>query len=117
MSREIYEFSIKSEHIGPFFIYLGIGMLYAINNRAISPEIGIWTMGMPKVHEFLAENSLISDEVRDIFETFDELDAIQQLIPKKFNDIVSELMERLENELKVIENPRWDLEWEEKNRS
>jgi hypothetical protein len=94
-----------------FWIYLGIGILEAILNETVSPDTGIWTLGMPKVWEPLENLKGFPPEVLEVFQTADELSLIKALNPAKFPLEVKKLIDRLHKELAKIGEPDavWDI--------
>ena len=51
----------------------------------------------------------MSQEIIRVFKVSDELDALQELAPEKFNEIVTKLIERLEIMLAQAEDPNWGV--------
>lgn len=102
---------IHEEGFDSFLICLALGTLYAIRDGALSPDAGIWSLGMPRVWEPFENSSMISREVIDVLQTCDELSAIQELAPEEFENAVTELIDRLLAELRESEANVWQVRW------
>lgn len=102
---------ISEEQLSAFIIYLALGVLQTILERAVPSEVGIWTLGAPQMWSEFEGNSHISQEVIDTLQACDELSALQELAPEKFEDEVKKLIKRLHNELSKIPDPIWSIKW------
>jgi hypothetical protein len=102
---------ISQEDIPAFVACLSIGTLYAIREGIIPPQVGIWTLGPPRMWEPLEAMSLIPREIIEVLQRCDELSAIQQLMPDRFVPYVDELIARLQLVLAQAGDPAWDVRW------
>jgi len=105
------ELRIGENSLDAFLACLGIGTLFAIKEGALPAEAGIWSLAVPRVWKPLESNLMVSREMIEVFRTFDELSALQQLSPNEFPDEVSKLIDTLLTELRKVQNPIWQIEW------
>jgi hypothetical protein len=104
-------FQIPKDDLPAFLACLGIGTLQAILDGVLLPEVGIWTLGAPRTWKPLNDESYISREIMEVFQTSDELSALKQLAPDQFDLQVKNLINQLQKELSKNANPSWHLEW------
>ncbi|MBM7845663.1 hypothetical protein [Herpetosiphon giganteus] len=90
--------------------YLGIGVLTAIKHQTLRPEMGIWTLALPKLIKIINDHPLISPFLLDCYRNGDELDLLFSLNPSDFDLLISDLLEQLHNVLKVSPDPSW-MQW------
>jgi len=102
---------ISEDDLPAFVAYLALGTLEAIRTGTVSPDVGIWTLGMPLTWEPLEEANLVPQEIIDVLRVSDELAALQKSAPLAFDAVVSDLIERLRVALREMPNPIWRVEW------
>ncbi len=90
---------------------LGIGILSAIRRDLQPPTMGIQTLGRPRFWEPLLDNPAIPPAIIDVFQTCDELDALQQLAPEQYTAVIDTLILRLENVVAESKNSAWNVHW------
>jgi len=59
----------------------------------------------------LERESLLSPEILDVLKTGDELSAIQELMPERFDALLTDLINRLHQELAQMKDPSWLIAW------
>jgi hypothetical protein len=107
------QLQIRNEDLPAFLACLGIGTLHAIREGTVPPQVGIWTLGPPRMWEPLAEIPGVPGEIIAVFRVCDELSALQQLVPDQslFTSFVTELITRLQVVLAQIDDPAWITQW------
>jgi hypothetical protein len=110
-SDDTLKFRISKKNLDSFLACLGLGMLTAIQKRVLPASVGIWTLGLPRVHQPLAEINAVSRDILDVFSLADELSALQKLAPAEFDNKLEELIEQLQNVLAENPKPFWDIDW------
>ena len=65
---------------------LALGTLTAIQAGSLPPEAGIWTLGRPTFWEPLVEAGLVPDDLVEVLQVADELNALQQLAPDAYKE-------------------------------
>lgn len=98
------------DNINSLLACLGLGVLHAIRNGILPPTYGVWTLGMPRVIEPLEQTPSISEKILAVFQQFDELGAIKELIPGEYDLIINGLIKDLESELSKFRNQLWEIE-------
>src|SRR3954471_18109764 len=78
MSEESINLKVASTSRDALVLCLALGTLEAMRARVWPLEAGIWTLGRPLFWEPLKRAGL-HEEVLDIFQTTDELDALEKL--------------------------------------
>jgi hypothetical protein len=111
LDEETVDLLVAKGQLDAFVICLAIGTLQAIRSKTIPAEAGIWTLGPPRFWKPLAEHALISQGVLEVLQTCDELSAVEILRPDQFEDVVTELLNKLTTELKKVDDPVWQVEW------
>jgi hypothetical protein len=96
--EQVIQFTLQNSELPVFYAYLALGMLRAIKSRAVSPDVGIWTLAHPNVSRFLQANDALPDELREILESCEKL-SVEGALSESFLD---ELIERLEVLLKTL---------------
>jgi hypothetical protein len=102
---------IPEDNLAAFLACLGIGTLEAIRTGALPTTAGIWTLARPRVWEPLAVGALVPDEIVSVYQTCDELHALEQLAPDKLITALTELIDRLVSVLAQAEMREWHIEW------
>lgn len=97
-------------HLSVMFTYLALGILYAIKKGVVPPSVGISTVGRPNFWELLKDEINAPMELIQVLQTADELDALAQLVPEKFDSELDALIHELENVLSGIPNPIWNIQ-------
>lgn len=110
-SPDTLKLRISKKNLDSFLACLGLGTLVAIQKGVLPASAGIWTLGLPRVHEPLVEINTISIDILDVFSQADELSALQELAPTKFNNELEELIGRLQTVLAENPEPFWDIDW------
>jgi len=104
---------ISREGFESFVICLTLGTLRAIREGTLKPEAGIWTIGRPVFWRRLEKEDLLSPRVLQVLQTADEIDALYELAGSgKGIQMIDELIEILEDELKTQAQPLWRATWE-----
>ncbi len=111
LEKDTVVLRVTEDNVSAFLACLAMGTLCAIRAKTLPAEAGIWTLGVPRIWEPLIASRAASSEVVEILQTFDELSAIQKLMPEKFDKEIDTLIGRLQVELANIEKPVWQMEW------
>jgi hypothetical protein len=111
LSSDTLKFRISKRNLDSFLACLGLGTLTAIQRGVLPASVGVWTLGLPRVHQPLIDVNTTSKDILDVFSRADELSALQKLAPAEFDNELNELIERLQTVL--AENPEhfWDIDW------
>lgn len=83
--------TLEDENTEFYIASLALGILQGIKLKALNPEVGIWTLGRPIFKEPLL-NMPISKSLKQVIDSFDELEAIFMINPQNFNDFLSNLI-------------------------
>lgn len=105
------KFEISEEDIPAFLACIGLGTLEAIRSGTVSPEIGIWTLARPEFIMPFQNRALVPRDVLDVLQTCDELPALQKLLPANYDEIVGNLIERLQGSLRHLDSANWRITW------
>lgn len=103
---------ISDEQLAALVICVSVGTLHAIQRGAIPADHGIWSIGAPKFWEPLLQTGLVADEIINVLQTADELDALQQIDPERCRTEVAALIDRLVAALASHPQPLWSGRWE-----
>ena len=90
----------------------GIGMLQAIRDGKLSTTAGIATLGRPRSWEALVQQGGLAKEIGDVFQSFDELAALEKLSPGAVHECIAALIVRLESALGKLDSPSWEVTWD-----
>jgi hypothetical protein len=110
-SPDSLKLRISKKNLDSFLACLGLGTLIAIQKGVLPASAGIWTLGLPRVHEPLVEIKTISRDILEVFSQADELSALQEIAPTIFNNELDKLIERLQTVLAENPAPFWDIDW------
>ncbi|TAH50146.1 MAG: hypothetical protein EYC68_14950 [Chloroflexota bacterium] len=99
---------IPEADFSTFLVYLGIGVLSTIRNRTVPSEVGIWTLGRLALWRDLRKVR-IPEQVIDVINVADELSAIEELLPDRFDETIAEQIAQLEEQLKATKDPIWQI--------
>ena len=102
---------LEQKELPAFLACLGLGTLVALQKGPLSAEVGVWTMGAPRVWEPLAKRNVVPQEVIEVFQQSDELAALQKLAPDSYEEELASLINKLIRALNEIEEPVWRLQW------
>lgn len=89
-------FAINDEDTDLYVASLALGLLEAMRTGDLPTSHGIWTLGRPVFWKVLEEKSLVAAPILKVVQTFDEIDAAEEL-----GLDVAELIERLMSELRT----------------
>lgn len=104
---------LEQDDFPAFLACLGIGTLVAMQKGQLEAEAGVWTMGAPRVWEPFVEDSVVPQEVLEVFQQSDELAMLQQLAPESYEEELSRLINQLSGTLSKMQQPIWSLRWGE----
>ncbi|MBC8160400.1 MAG: hypothetical protein H7Z42_04200 [Roseiflexaceae bacterium] len=105
------QLEIQQEQIQILYLYAAIGMLQAIIDGTVSADVGIWTLGVPKTWQTLADKQYATSEVIEIFQEFDELSALSEISQEFLRAEGIKLRDRLYAELQKHTDPTWSVNW------
>lgn len=112
MKDEYVPFYVRKDGRNAFLACLGLGTLYAIRQGVLPAEAGIWSLGRPRVRAPLERASdKTTEELFEVLSTADELDAIQKLVPREFDEKVDQLIKRLQSVLESGGGHHWTGGW------
>jgi hypothetical protein len=103
---------IPSRNLAAVLASLGLGTLEAIRAGALPPGAATWTLAPPRMWEPLGGVSGDVDEVLDVFQSCDELAAIQELLPDQFEAKLDALIVRLRKILGSQPESVWEVTWQ-----
>lgn len=98
---------IEEKDFPAFLACLGIGTLYSIRSGVLPTEVGIWSLAAPIVHAPQAVTNCLPTKILEVYQTCDELSAIQELLPDILHETVTKLMDELKGEVSRIQKPVW----------
>ena len=73
------KFETSEENIEFYVAIMALGLLQSIKTKAVSSDIGIWSLGRPRFWKILKKDKLISEELLSVVQTLDELNALEEL--------------------------------------
>src|SRR3954466_15156967 len=103
------QLDIESEHVPSVAVCLAIGTLYAIQQKRLATKEGIWTVGVPRFWEPLIDLPSLPPDIIEVFQTCDELSAIEQLLPDRLDSAIEELLNRLMHYIAHVQDPAWGM--------
>lgn len=74
---------------------LALGILEAMKQQVIHPEVGIWSLGRVQSLDQIQDTSVISDELKYVIGCFDEIDVWSSLDPKNAFEKQQTMIEEL----------------------
>ena len=105
------DFTIPEEDLPIFFAYMALGVLRAIQDETVPPQVGIWSLA-PLVYTPGAKLSSVPESILSVYQSSDELSSIRRLLPEEsYQKTLSELIELLQGELSRLEDPNFHLWW------
>jgi hypothetical protein len=102
---------IPNANLAAFLGALGLGTLEAIRAGTVPPSAGTWTLATPRMLDGLAGLSRDVDEVLEVFQSCDELEGIQELLPEQFEAKLDGLIGRLRAVLQRQPERIWEVDW------
>jgi hypothetical protein len=111
LSSDTLKFRISKKNLDSFLACLGLGTLTAIQKGVLPASAGVWTLGLPRVHQPLKDINTLSRDILDVFSGADELSALQKLAPTDFDNELNKLIEQLQTILAENPEPFWDIDW------
>src|SRR4051812_6831401 len=111
MSEETVNLEITSASRDALVLCLALGTLEAMRSGVWPLEAGIWTLGRPLFWEPLKRAGL-SEEVLDIFQTADELDALEELAGWPAAEaVLDRMLEIIRRHLEALPDKSWHAGW------
>ena len=102
---------IPNEHLTAFVTCLALGTLREIRNGTISPDVGIWSLAVPRSVDPLEERGGVSPALIDALRECDELSTLHTYAPDAYNEAMTSLIDRLEAMLREVDDPCYRVEW------
>jgi hypothetical protein len=106
--RSLY---VPDEDMASFICCLGVGVLQMIRQGVLPPEVGIWTLGVPRFWEPLEADANLPAPLLNVIHQFDELSAIHTISPDRFDSVLAELITELESVLAATQLEGWGIYW------
>jgi hypothetical protein len=90
-----------------FMLCLVLGTLVAVKAGAVSTELGIWSLGRPKLLDAISRLPNVPEALSHALAVADELDAIRKIDPDHLNELLDELISGLTDAFAQIQNQVW----------
>ncbi|MFD3165310.1 hypothetical protein [Herpetosiphon sp. NSE202] len=103
--------SVPESDAEALWAYLGLGVLTAIQRQALNPELGIWTLALPKIIAALPRQSELARIIYAVFSQADELQLLSTLNPAAYQSMVQEMIDQLSHGLSTSTAASW-MEWQ-----
>jgi len=97
-------------HYGIFLGSCALHFPYTYDSKLRTGGRGIALAATRYQHSVL-DDPAIPSAIIDIFQTCDELDALQQLAPEEYSAVIDTLISRLEGVLAESKDNAWDVHW------
>ncbi|MBM7844895.1 hypothetical protein [Herpetosiphon giganteus] len=101
------QLSIPESDAEAFWAYLGLGVLTAIQRQALDPELGIWTLALPKILERLPQQSELATIISEVFVQADELQLLSTLNPTAYQSVLQQMINQLNHVLSTSKDASW----------
>lgn len=111
MTEENLNLRLDSSNRDALVLCLALGTLEAMRSRIWPLEAGIWTLGRPAFWEPL-QRAGMPEEVIAIFQTVDELDALEQLGDRAATEaVLDRMLGTIRRHLEALPDKSWRAEW------
>jgi hypothetical protein len=100
---------IGVDDLNPFVAYLTLGVLYSIQTKNVSINVGIWSIGRPNF--YMSLKNILPEKIYKLLEMCDELSALEKLDSVTFNQEIKNMIEILQSYLKKNDDPNFLVEW------
>ncbi|XSG76894.1 hypothetical protein ACP8Y2_07775 [Herpetosiphon llansteffanensis] len=99
--------SVRESDAEAFWAYLGLGVLTAIQRQALDPELGIWTLALPKIVAALPRQSELARIIYAVYSQADELQLLSTLNPTAYQSMVQQMINQLSQVLSTSTDVSW----------
>ena len=111
MAEETLDLELDSTGRDALVLCLALGTLEAMRSGILPLEAGIWTLGRPVFWEPL-KCAGMHEEVIVVFQTVDELDALEKLAGRAAAEaVLDRMLEVIRRHLEAVPNKNWRVEW------
>lgn len=103
--------NVQDNTLTAFVGCLVIGTLHEIRRGVLDPDVGIWSLAVPRFVDPLEQYGRLPPALITVLRTCDELSLIRDLAPEKYLAVIDELIAQVEALLAGLVDQNFVLNW------